>query len=139
MVTGTPWNPRTCEVVMRGRYITRALKERYGPTEDCRACFGKSQQHSERCRARFEFLCAGEDAGLLRSEQPAPPDPAAPNLVSTLTAAQEGVVDTEAMETEEDAEPAMSSQAPVVAAPIRPFVTRDDETMEQEEPESKRQ
>ena len=48
------------------------------------------------------------------------------------------MVDTEAMEAE-DIEPAMSSQAPAVAAPIRPFVTRDDETMEQEGPASKRQ
>ena len=42
------------------------------------------------------------------------------------------------METE-DIEPAVSSQAPDTAAPIRPFLARDDETMEQEEPESKRQ
>ena len=49
-----------------------------------------------------------------------------------------GGVDTDAMETE-DTELARSSQAPAVAAPIRPFVTRDDETMEQEWPESKRQ
>ena len=34
---------------------------------------------------------------------------------------------------------AMSSQAPGVAAPIRPFATREDETMEQEGPEGKRQ
>ena len=60
LVTGTPWNPRPGELVMSRRYITRALVERYGPTEDCRACFRKSQ-HSERCRARFELLCAGED------------------------------------------------------------------------------
>ena len=53
LVTGTPWNPRPGEVVMRRRYITRALVERYGPTEDCGACFRKSQQHSERCRARL--------------------------------------------------------------------------------------
>ena len=33
---------------------------------------------------------------------------------------------------QEDTEPATSSQAPAVAASIRPFVTRDDETMEQE-------
>ena len=39
----------------------------------------------------------------------------------------------------EDTEPATSSQAPAVAAPIRLFVTRDDETMEQEGLESKRQ
>ena len=50
-------------------------------------------------------------------------DPAAPNLVSTTSAAQASGVDTEAMETE-DTEPAMSSQAPAVAAPIRPSVTR---------------
>ena len=43
LVTGTPWNPRPGEVVMRRRYITRALVERYGPTEDCGACFRKSQ------------------------------------------------------------------------------------------------
>ena len=42
------------------------------------------------------------------------------------------------METE-DIEPAVSSQAPATAAPIRPLVTGDDETMEQERPESKRQ
>ena len=34
MVTGTPWNPRPGEVVVRRWYITRALVERYGPTED---------------------------------------------------------------------------------------------------------
>ena len=32
MVPGTPWNPRPGEVVVRRRYITRALIERYGPT-----------------------------------------------------------------------------------------------------------
>ena len=57
MVTGTPWNPRPREVVARRRYITRALLERYGPTEDCGACFRKSQQHTERCRARLDLLC----------------------------------------------------------------------------------
>ena len=57
MVTGTPWNPRPGEVVVRRRYITRLLIERYGPTEDCSECFRKSQHHSERCRARFELLC----------------------------------------------------------------------------------
>ena len=56
LVTGTPWNPRPRKVVARRRYITRALVERYGPTEDCGACFRKSQQHTERCRARFELL-----------------------------------------------------------------------------------
>ena len=61
MVTGTPWNPRPGEVVARRRYITRLLVERYGPTEDCGACFRKSQRHTERCRARFDLLCAGED------------------------------------------------------------------------------
>ena len=55
MVTGTPWIPRPGEVVVRRRYITRALIERCGPTEDCGGCFRKSQQHSERCRARFEL------------------------------------------------------------------------------------
>ena len=61
MVTGTSWYPRPGKVVVRKRYITRALIERHGPTEDCGGCFLKSQQHSERCRARFELLCAGED------------------------------------------------------------------------------
>ena len=55
MVTGTPWKPRPGEVVVRRRYITRALIERYGPTKDCGGCFRKSQQHSERWRARFEL------------------------------------------------------------------------------------
>ena len=108
MVTGTPWTPRPGEVVVRRRYITRALIERYGPTEDCGGCFRKSQQHSER---RFVLLCAGEDGPpevRAQEGQPPPLDPAAPNLVSTSTAAQEGVVDTEAMETE-NTEPAMSS------------------------------
>ena len=41
MDTGTPWNPRPGEVVVRRRYVTRALVERYGPTEDCGACFRK--------------------------------------------------------------------------------------------------
>ena len=89
MVTGTPWNPHPGEVVARRRYITRALVERYGPTEDCGACFRKSQQHTERCRVRFNLLCAGEDGQVearAQEGQPAPPDPAVPNLISTSTA-----------------------------------------------------
>ena len=39
----------------------------------------------------------------------------------------------------EDIEPTVSSRAHANAAPIRPFVTGGDETMEQEGPESKRQ
>ena len=66
MVSGTPWNLRPGEVVVRRRYITRALVERYGPTEDCVACFRISQQHSERCRARFDLLCAGEEGPAIR-------------------------------------------------------------------------
>ena len=53
-------------------------------------------------------------------------------------AAQTGGVDTDVMESE-DIEPAVSSQAHATAAPIRPFVTGSDETMEQEAPDSKRQ
>ena len=56
MVTGTAWNPRPEEVVARRRYVTRVLMERYGPTEDCEACFRECQQHTERCRARFALL-----------------------------------------------------------------------------------
>ena len=141
LVTGTPWNPRPAEVVARRRYITRAWVERYGPTEDCGACFRKNQQHTERCRARFDLLCAGEDGPLearAQEGQPAPPDPAAPNLISTSTAAQSGGADTDVMESE-DIEPAVSSRAHATAAPIRPFVTGGDETMDQEGPESKRQ
>ena len=126
---------------MRRRYITRALVERYGPTEDCGACFRKSQQHSERCRARFELLCAGEDGPVeVRAQEgmQAPSDPAAPNLVSTSAAAQAGKDDTDAMETEEN-KPAVSSQAPAIATPVAPSVTGNDETTEQEVPESKRQ
>ena len=70
--------------------------------------------------------------------QPAPPDPAAPNLISTSTAAQTSGVDTDVMESE-DIEPAVSSRAHATAAPIRPFVTEGDETMEQEVPEGRRQ
>ena len=119
---------------MRRRYITRALVERYGPTEDCGACFRKSQQHSERCRARFELLCAGEDGPVeVRAQEgkQAPSDPAALDLVSTSTAAQASKVDTNAMETEEN-KPAVSSQAPAIATPVEPSVTGNDETMEQE-------
>ena len=137
MVSGTPWNPRPGEVVARRRYITRALVERYGPTEDCGAWFRKSQQHTERCRARFDLLCAGEEGPVeVRAQegQPAPPDPAAPNLVSTSAAAQTGGIDTDVMESE-DIEPAVSIQAHATAAPIRPFVTGSDETMEPEGPE----
>ena len=126
---------------MRRRYITRALVERYGPTEDCGACFRSCQQHSERCRARFELLCAGEDGPVkVRAQEgmQAPSDPAAPNIVSTSTAAQAGKVDTDAMETEEN-KPVVSSQAPAIATPAEPSVTGNDETMEQEGPESKRQ
>ena len=106
MVTGTPWNPRSGEVVARRRYITRALVERYGPTEDCGACFRKSQQHTQRCRARFDLLCAGGDGPVearALDGQPAPPDPAAPNLISTSTATQTGGVDTDVES--EDIEP----------------------------------
>ena len=134
MVTGTHWNPRPGEVVARRRYITRALVERYGPTEDCGACFRKSQQHTERCWARFDLLCAGEDGTVearAQEEQPTPPDPAAPNLISTSTAAQTGGVDTDVMESE-DIESTESSRAHATAAPIRPLVTGGDETMEQE-------
>ena len=117
-VTGTPWNPRTGEVVARRRYITRALVESYGPTGDCGACFRKSQQHTERCRARFDLLYTGEDGPVeagAQEVQPAPPDPEAPNLILTLTAAQTGGVDTDVMESE-DTEPAVSSRAHVTAA-----------------------
>ena len=134
MVTGTPWNPRPGEVVARRWYITRALVERYGPTEDCGETFRKSQQHTERCRARFDLLCAREEGPVeVRAQegQPAAPDPAAPNLVSTSAAAQTGGVDTDVMESE-DIEPAVSNQARATAAPIRPFVTGSDETIEQE-------
>ena len=129
MVTGTPWNPRPGEVVARPRYITRALVERYGPTEDCGACFRKSQQHTERCRARCELLFAGEEGPVEarpQEGQPAPPDPAAPNLISTSTAAQTGGVDTDVLESE-DIEPAVSSRGYATAAPIRPLVTGGDE------------
>ena len=141
MVTGTPWNPRPGEVVARRRYITRVLVERHGPNEDCGACFRKSQQHTERCRARFDLSCAGEEGPVeVRAQegQPAPPDPAAPNLVSTSAAAQRGGVDTDMMESE-DTDPAVSSRAQATAAQIRPLVTGGDETVEQEGPESKRQ
>ena len=118
MVTGTPWNPRPGEVVARRRYITRALVERYGPTEDCGACFRKSQQHSEQCRARL-ISCAQERTAQLR------PEPKRgskfhqiQNLISTSTAAQTGGVDTDMMESE-DIEPAVSSRAHATAAPIR--------------------
>ena len=126
---------------MRRRYITRALVERYGPTEDCGACFGKTQQHSERCRARFDLLCAREDGPVeVRAQEgmQTPSDPAAPNLVSTSAATQEGKVDTHSMETE-DNKPAVSSQPHALATPIEPSVTGNDKTMEQEVPERKRQ
>ena len=98
---------------MRRRYITGDLIERYGWT-------------------------AGPPEIRAQDGQPAPLDPAAPNFVSTSTVAQEGVVDTEKMGTE-NTELAMSSQVLAAVAPMRPFDTRDDETMEQEGPESKRQ
>ena len=76
--------------------------------------------------------------GLPRSERGAATGSSSTEPCHNLKAAQAGGVDTDAMETE-DTEPATSSQAPALAAPIRPFVTRDDETVEQEGPESKRQ
>ena len=84
--------------------------------------------------------CAQERTAQLRPEQgqPAPPDQAAPNLFSTSTAAQTGGADADVLESV-DIEPAVSGQAPATAAPIRPFVTGGDETMEQEARESKRQ
>ena len=42
------------------------------------------------------------------------------------------------METEEN-KPAVSSQAPAIATPVEPSVAGNDETMEQEGPESTRQ
>ena len=141
MVTGTPWILRPAEVVARRRCITRALVERDGPAEDCGARFRRSQQHSERCWARFDLLCAGEEGPVearAQEGQPAPPDPAVPKIISTSAAAQTGGVDTDVMESE-DIEPAVSSRAHATAAPIRPFATRGDETVEQEGPESKRQ
>ena len=137
LVTGTPWNPWPREGLMRRRYITRALVLRYGPTEDCGACFGKTQQHSERWWARFDLLCAGEDGPVeVRAQEgmQAPSYPAAPNLVSTSAAAQAGKVDTDATETEEN-EPAVSSQAHAIATTIEPSVTGNNKTMEQEVPE----
>ena len=95
MVKGSPGNLRPGEVVARQGYITRALLERYSPTGDCGACFRKSQQHTDRCRGRFDLLCAGEDGPVeagAQEEQPIPPDPAAPNLISTSTAAQTGTL-----------------------------------------------
>ena len=77
---------------------------------------------------------AGEDGpveGGAQEGQPAPPDPAAPNHISTSTAAQTGGVDTDVMESG-DIELAVSSRAHATAATIRPFVTGGDETMEQE-------
>ena len=115
-------------------------RERYGPNEDCGACFRKSQQHTERCRARFDLLCAGEDGPVearAQEGQPPPPEPAAPNLITTSTAAQTGGVDTNVMESE-DIELAVSSRAHATAAPIRSFVTGGDETMEQDGTETKR-
>ena len=79
-------------------------------------------------------MCAGEDGPVearAQEGQPAPPYQAAPNLISTSTAAQTGGVATDVMESE-DIEQAVSSQAHATAAPIRPFVTGGDETMEQE-------
>ena len=61
------------------------------------------------------LLCAGEEGPVearAQEGQPAPPDPAAPNLISTSTAAETGGVDTDVMES--------------------PFVTGGDETMKQE-------
>ena len=93
---------------------------------------------TRRPRVRALLIQAALWAPEVRAQevQPAPPDPAAPNLISTLTAAKTGGVDTDVMESE-DTEPAVSSRAHVTAAPIRPFVT-GDETKEQEGPESKR-
>lgn len=42
IVTGTPWHPRSREVIARRRYIVRSLMKRYGASEDCWACFQKA-------------------------------------------------------------------------------------------------
>ena len=81
------------------------------------------KDQSERCRARFEILCGGEDGPVeVRAWEgmQAPSDPAAPNLVSTSTAgrSQAGKVDTDAMETEED-KPTVSNRTPI-ATPGEP-------------------
>ena len=125
MVTGTPWRSGGETTVHHtsfgGKVWTNRRLRSMLPK--------KAQQHTERCRARFDPLCAGEEGPVEASAQegqPAPPEPAAPNLVSTTTAARAGGVDTDAMETE-DIELVASSQAPAAAAPIRPFVARERE------------
>ena len=77
-----------------------------------------------------DLICAQEKTAQLRPEsrRAASPDAAAPNLISTSTATQ---TDTDVMKSE-DIEPAVSSRAHAIAAPIRPFVTGGDETMEHE-------
>ena len=115
MVTGTPWNPLPGQLVVRRRYITQGFIERYSPSEDCGASFRKSQQHSERCRRGWPSR-GQSPGGVARS--PALPDPAAPNLVSTSTAAQAGGVDTDGMQTE-DIEPAVSSSTLSIGSRLR--------------------
>ena len=90
---------------------------------------------------RFELLCAGQDGPVeirAEEEQPAPPEPGAPSFVSGSSAAKVGSVNREQTEAE-DAEPTTSSQMPAEVAPTRPSATEDDQLMEQERRESKRQ
>ena len=64
MVTGTPSNPRPGAVMAGRRYITRALVERYGPTEDCGACFS----NTEKDVGHDVISCAQERTAQLRPE-----------------------------------------------------------------------
>ena len=104
IVTGTSWHPFPGEVNLRFRYITGALIEEYGPFEDCGAFFGNSNQHTERCRATYGILCAGDDKSVearARDGQRALADPGALGLESASAAAQTRAIDTEVMETED--------------------------------------
>ena len=132
MVTGMPWNPCPGKVVARRRYMTRASVERYGPTEDCGHA---SERVSITQNDVRHDLSSSQSRPEPRRGSRLHQDPVAPNLISTSTAAQTGGVDTDVMESE-DIEPAVSSEAHATAAPIIPFVTGSDETMEQEGPES---
>ena len=141
-VEGKRWNERA----LKWSQERPGTRRSGGETTKPHTSFGGEIRSNRRLRGMLpresathttKSVCAGEDGPVEARAQEGQPAPPAPNLMSTSTAAQTGGVDTDVMESE-DIEPAVSSRAHATPAPIRPFVTEVDETMEQEEPERKK-
>ena len=61
--------------------------------------FPESNQHTDRCRARFELLCARDSENIEAKAQEGQP---APGLESASKAAQAETINAEAMEAQDD-------------------------------------